>query len=172
MGRDPQEDKKVESELLIMRHARARAGSPTQRDFDRPLAPDGRLELKDMARWFSTQPEPELILASPSSRTRETVEGLPLAAPVRWEKRIYEAALPTLLDLLVETAAVRRRLLVGHNPSLEQLLAHLVTTINGVGRRHLEPAALAVLRLPAGFDYGVAGGAELIDLIRPRAITP
>lgn len=113
--------------LLLLRHARA-VPHGTVNDFDRELAGTGRHDMVALARHLaSLETLPDLALVSPSARTRETWELCGLTdVPVRFEELIYEASLSNLLRLirgLPETAKLP--ILVGHNPSFEELTASL-----------------------------------------------
>jgi phosphohistidine phosphatase len=112
--------------LILLRHAKA-VGKDAARDFDRVLAPRGRAQMDAVARHLASVPL-DLALVSPSARTRETWR-LAKRPDVRTEfdQRIYEADEPQLLAVAQEAdpdaGAV---ILVGHNPSFEELAHDLV----------------------------------------------
>lgn len=112
--------------LVILRHAKAQ--NPVGvKDMDRPLTSRGRADAAAAGAWLSHRGyEPDLVLCSPSQRTRETWHGVASAlasAPVvRYDKQIYEASAEDLLDLVAEVEDdVATVLLIGHNPGLSQL---------------------------------------------------
>ncbi len=92
--------------------------------------------------------DPDLVLSSPSRRTRETVDRLELAAPVDYLDPLYGAEADELLDAVRELGARDEPpvtvLLVGHNPGVHQLVVELT---GGERLPTFPPSALAVLRL-------------------------
>jgi phosphohistidine phosphatase len=122
---------------------------------------------------------PELALVSPARRARETWDIIASrlgAVPVRFDPRIYEAPPEQLMALIgAVEATVRTLLLVGHNPSFEDLAKHLV----GHGDRyafarlapHYPPAGLAVIDFPVEDWRGVArGGGRLDRFVTPKSL--
>jgi len=128
--------------LLLLRHAKA-VPHGTANDFDRVLADRGRRDMGAIAGYLSVDP-PDLALVSPAARTRETwaLCNLP-HVPVRYEEGIYEAGLPALLRIVQAIPGkVRRAILVGHNPGLEDFASSLVAPESALG--HLPTAGLAL----------------------------
>src|SRR5690606_3196816 len=176
-------------ELILLRHAHAEPALAGQSDLDRPLSPDGRAEAGAAARWLAEQRlVPDCVLCSPARRTRETLETvLSVLGYVdqRLEQRIYEATPGTLASLLdghreqdprrgrriqEGTPAARasrldgqraqdRRLLVGHNPGLERLVALLHSGASSEFRG-MPPAGIAALEF-ASEGPVESGGATL-----------
>jgi phosphohistidine phosphatase len=119
--------------VTLFRHAKSgEKGNPKIEDFDRPLAPRGLKAAPKIGEAMrGAKLEPDLILCSPSVRTRQTLE---LAASrawgshpdVRFEKRLYEASPATLLKALKELPGnAAHVMIVGHNPGLQELAARL-----------------------------------------------
>ena len=142
--------------LYLLRHAKSSWADPTLPDHERPLAPRGRRDAKRIAKHLSRLGiAPALVLCSPAERTRETLELLrPALGPtptVGFEAELYAASADSLLErirALPET--VDTVMLIGHNPSLQQLALFLVSA--GAELERLEAkfptAALATLTLP------------------------
>jgi len=141
--------------LILFRHAKAEPASPGIEDIDRPLAPRGRTDAPRLGAFLATENlVPDLILCSPSRRTRETLE---LAVPAfgaviatREEPAIYEASMARLLSVIRRTpAGVHRLMLVGHNPGFEELALDLARTADKDAAARLDKkyptAGLAVL---------------------------
>ena len=132
--------------LSIMRHAKSDQ-SVAQADFDRPLNNRGRRDVPQLTRLLRPLEErPQLILASPARRARETAEGLAAAlAPcaLAFDERLYLAS-PQILGTVLGEQDDRYTslLVVAHNPGLEEWLALLCG-----GRLQLPTAGLAALRL-------------------------
>jgi len=126
---------------------------------------------------------PDMVLLSPSRRTRETLEALepwddaPLIEPV---DTLYLATVPHLLDVLHGVPeTVRSVLLIGHNPGMHELAMLLVgsrgTAARGDASGHVETLAGGY---PTGAlaEFGIAGpwwqlgtgGGQLVRFLRPR----
>ena len=167
------------NQLIIMRHAKSDWSDASRSDFDRPLTARGKKAAKQMGQWLKQkQYRIDRMLCSPARRAKQTC--LLAAAQldfvqqhVLWEDRIYEASLNDLITLVDQYGAGAHTLLiVGHNPSLDQLLCHLCNEpppVNDSGKL-LTTAATAVL------DYGTAPisakahQARLQRLIRPKEL--
>lgn len=163
------------AELLILRHAKSDWKQDCA-DFDRPLNPRGRRDAPRMGAWLADHElMPDRVLSSPARRARQTAEAvceaLHIAAGhILWDDRLYLAALPLLLDILAETPAeTRRLLLVGHNPGLEDLVAHLAGSPlpHRPDEKLLPTAGVVHLRL-GGWRQLRQGVAELVQRTRPR----
>lgn len=158
-------------ELLLLRHGHAVPHGSVVPDFDRPLDERGRTDTAWMARWaVDAAVVPDLIVSSPARRARETAEGfcaeagLPVGA-IRWRDPIYDAHISGLLQVLAETTAeFRRVMLVGHNPGFEQLASLLAH--GDPHRVRLATAAVARIRMPDDWGELSAGDGEMIEVIR------
>ena len=117
--------------LLLLRHAQTSPASPTGRDFDRPLVEAGRRAASLVGQLLRRkQLAPAVVISSPALRARETsglaCEAAQLSARTRFDKRIYEASVEQLLAVVSEVEdGAETMLIVGHNPGLQELLAHL-----------------------------------------------
>jgi phosphohistidine phosphatase len=158
--------------LLVLRHAKAvhEAGLP---DPDRGLTKRGR---RDAAAAGTMMRDagliPDRVLCSAALRTRQTWQYVSEAmgpaagrAKVSFESRLYDADEATLLQTVRripdEAATV---LLVGHNPSSQEL----VLDLTGLGGLAFPTSALAVVRLPGSWAGTGAGGGELAQIWTPR----
>jgi phosphohistidine phosphatase len=144
--------------LAILRHAEAvpLAGGG---DADRELSQSGRALAERMGRYFRDAGfKPDLVLVSPSKRTRETFEALERGAgetfAVDYVPALYSASLATLEDVLAGAPKeVRFLLLVGHNPGL----AEFANALAGKGKKselarmrgHFPTPCLAVMDFDA-----------------------
>ncbi|MEM8838786.1 MAG: histidine phosphatase family protein [Pseudomonadota bacterium] len=148
--------------LIAFRHAKSSWAMPGMEDFDRPLAERGLRDAPQMAAWLvETGRGPDLIVSSPSQRTRETLDLLmgPLKAEDGGPKVRYEASLylPGPADIHyclrhIENDA-KTVLLVSHNPGLHeavlQFLAAEEEHAAGSLRSHYPTAACAIIEFPA-----------------------
>lgn len=113
--------------LVLLRHAKA--DNPRgATDQERPLSARGQADARAAGGWLAEhQHVPELVLCSPTKRTRQTwlavAERLPAAAPVvRYDRRLYLSGPDELLAMVRELEEpVASALVIGHNPSLTQL---------------------------------------------------
>ncbi|MEW2286906.1 histidine phosphatase family protein [Streptomyces sp. NPDC047841] len=115
--------------LVVLRHAKS-AWPEGVGDHRRPLAPRGLRDAPAAGRALAAATLPDLALCSTAVRARRTWE---LASaewatppPVRYDRRLYAAGVPELLEVVREAPPeVRTLLLIGHNPGLEDLLLTL-----------------------------------------------
>jgi len=160
--------------LLVLRHGKSDwhgAGSPTN-DHDRPLKPRGQRSARLMGRYLSASDnEPDLVLTSSAVRAHSTAE---LAAEAGgWNCRmevldaLYGASPGEVLDIVRAQSNPERLLVVGHEPTLSELVAELV---GGIGLR-FPTAALARIDFvgDAWAEVGPRMG-TLQWLVVPRAL--
>lgn len=144
-------------ELLILRHAEAIDKQAGFTDFDRVLTKKGETQADRMGRLLAHRDlRPDLVVSSPAPRALQTAErackaiGIP-ADGLRQDETMYEAGVPTLLDVIRRHGGRAARLMiVGHNPSLEDLAALLLG--KGHGEVDLGKGDCLVLAGPAGWD--------------------
>jgi phosphohistidine phosphatase len=113
--------------LTLMRHGRAEGNDPQLSDFDRSLDRRGVSEVVLMGQRLTQRGlVPDLILASPASRTLQTAQILlrefaPNVVVLRLEPRLYLAPAGTVAEVVRNSAAdAGHVLLVGHNPGLTE----------------------------------------------------
>jgi phosphohistidine phosphatase len=136
--------------LIVVRHSKA-THKPGFDDFDRPLTERGRRDADAAGAWLREHGViPGLVLCSPSRRTQETWHHLAAAlAPadgteVYYDERLYLASAATTLDLLgAAPDDLATQLLVGHNPTAQQLAAGLT----GQADLAFPTSAIAVIEL-------------------------
>ena len=150
-------------ELYLIRHGPAEERDPARwpDDEDRPLTADGEEETGRAARGLARQMEAvDRIVTSPARRARRTAEILreQLGRPVRlaqWpELRPDSEAAPILARAAAEGG---RLVLVGHEPTLGELVSYALTGEAGRLVR-LSRAGAASLTFPSRM---VPGGAQL-----------
>jgi phosphohistidine phosphatase len=160
----------VTRRLYLLRHAKSSWDDPSLADRDRPLAPRGRRACRTIAAYVREQRiEPGLVLCSPATRARQTLDGV--AAGFAKQPRIEIDEALYAGDLL---AALRRVaddvesvMLVGHDPSIKELLELLA----GEALADKFPtAALATLELRGGWSELGPAAASLVALVRPREL--
>ena len=164
--------------LHLLRHAKSSWDQPGLPDFERPLAPRGRRAARKLAGHFRAAAiSPELVLCSPSVRTRATLE--PIRAElddptVRFPEALYAAGFETLLDIVHRVDPhVPSLLLIGHNPGLQLLALRLARSGDPGNLRRLAEkfptGALATIALDVGAweEVGLVAG-ELVAYVVPR----
>jgi phosphohistidine phosphatase len=141
--------------LLLIRHAPAvRTGTHGLRDHDRPLTRRGRERFRRAARGLARIADrPDVLLTSPLTRARATAD-IAAAAFKRITPRVEPALGQDDVDVLV-TALKKYRpdatiALVGHEPTLSGLLAHLLGMHQGDDRFAFKKGAAALVHLPDG----------------------
>ncbi|MET0838703.1 MAG: histidine phosphatase family protein [Marmoricola sp.] len=148
--------------LVVMRHAKSdwSGGEP---DRLRGLADRGRRQAAEAGLWFAVNtPDLDVALVSPARRAHDTWElacfGLIPPPPVRVVEEVYAATGEELLEVVEGLDEdVRRAVLVGHNPGLEELVELLT------GRSvTLKTSSIAVVDLD---------GRRLLALGRPPPAT-
>ena len=119
--------------LTLIRHGTAGAGDAGVRDFDRPLAKQGKRQAEEMGRRLAHRGAvPDTLLTSASRRTIESSSALvePLGVSpgqIVARKDLYLCTPETLLSAVQELDdGVDHAALVGHNPGLSDLLTELV----------------------------------------------
>lgn len=142
--------------LVIVRHAKAESSGDAP-DHDRRLTSRGRKAAAEAGRWLAgVVPEPDLVLCSSATRARQTWDAMSAAVAcdtVRVDRAYYLAGAGEILDEVLAAAAATT-VVVGHNPTMEQLVARLVGTLRG-----LRPGAVAVVDLEDG---------RLVELWEPQ----
>jgi phosphohistidine phosphatase len=164
--------------LYLLRHAKSSWDDPTLPDRDRPLAPRGRRAAKAMAEHLKHKGiTPELVLCSPSTRTRQTLARvepvLRRNADVRIEPGLYAASATGLIEMLHEVPEkIESVMLIGHNPGIQDLALSLARGGSEVARvrSKFPTAALATLEFNRGWRELEPGSAELASFVKPKEL--
>lgn len=153
-----------------MRHAKSSWTDPSLSDFERPLNERGRRAAPFMGEVLKREGLiPDHIICSPAKRTMETAElvqaAVELDLEIGHDDRIYEATAGELIEVVSEMPeTASRALLIGHNPSSEQIVQIITGAIEA-----MPTAALAVIDLEIGSWAEIAPGkGKLRRLFRPK----
>jgi phosphohistidine phosphatase len=117
--------------LLILRHAKSDWGDPGLDDHDRPLNKRGKRDALRVGRLLREEDlVPDLVLTSTATRAARTARRVARAAAFAGKTRptsaLYLAGPRAYLKVLRALPdSYGRVLVVGHNPGLEELVAHL-----------------------------------------------
>ena len=135
-----------------MRHAHAEWPGYSGEDFDRPLTPRGLADAAAAARAMRAAGHvPDLLLASPARRTRQTAEvvvatmELP-SSVLRFVDSLYNGTASTLARELQRASSAGLVLLVAHNPGISALAQKLA---EDPARPPLPPAGWGCFSAPA-----------------------
>jgi phosphohistidine phosphatase len=160
--------------LLLFRHAKSSWSDSSLPDVARPLNERGLKAAPLMGSVIAERAvRPSLILCSPAVRTKRTAELVLAAAnldvPVTFDERIYAATHARLLKVLAETETEHEVvMLIGHNPGLEELLAHFTGEA-----RQMPTAALAALTLNVDSWKAIHEARAHLDwFVKPRDLQP
>jgi phosphohistidine phosphatase SixA len=126
--------------LILVRHAHSDPGLP---DELRPLSARGRDEARALGERLAAE-RPDLVLASPLLRARETAAAIAKAAgaELRVDERLAPGAGAEDLVAAVDAAGATV-VAVGHQPDCSEIAAAL-----GAGERDFAPAGFAEITLP------------------------
>jgi phosphohistidine phosphatase len=117
--------------LCLLRHAKSSWEDASMQDFDRPLARRGEEAAPRMGAYMAAEGiEPQLILCSPATRARQTLDlVLPKLAgdpSLEFEDGLYLASSSGLLARIRKVRAnVKCLMLVGHDPGMHGLAVEL-----------------------------------------------
>jgi phosphohistidine phosphatase len=159
--------------LILFRHAKAESRSPGGDDLDRALTVRGRhdaaLVAFALARAGLT---PNLALVSPALRARETWQCARDAfAGVETQVRdgLYNAAPEEVEgELELGTDGAKTVIVVGHNPSLQELSVNLLVSGDGSAGDIEQVSARFATATAAAFRIDAAGCVALEGLFHAR----
>lgn len=151
--------------LIVLRHSKAASplGTP---DFDRPLAGRGRRDAERAGEELrAANLVPDRVVCSTAVRTRQTLDGLGLGVPVEFEPRVYANDAEEILDILREQDGEPSTvLLVGHNPSMHEL----VYGLTGAPDDGFPTSATAVIEFEGQWADLLPGTGHLVSLWTPK----
>ena len=167
----------IDRTLVLLRHAKA-VRPEAMPDLERPLADRGRADAAAAGRYLVAQGiEADLVLCSPSQRTRETwqyaAEAGAIATDVWYDRRIYSASTDELLDAIHDVPPETRTvILVGHGPGVPWLADELA--LDGTSPERVEltrkypTSGLTVLHHTSRWADLAADDADLVSYVIPR----
>jgi phosphohistidine phosphatase len=159
--------------LLLMRHAKSSWSEPGLADHDRPLNKRGKQAAPEMGKLLRKEElTPDMILCSTARRSRETAKAVAEACgyegDIESQRDLYSSDAACYVDVLRHLPdRVKRVLLVGHNPEIEELLDMLT----GSAER-MTTGAIAHVDLPISQwkELSEALDVRLLNLWRPREL--
>ena len=115
--------------ITFIRHAKSSWDDPSLKDFSRPLNARGKNDAPLMGKEFGKRKIPfDLIISSPSVRTKQTME---LMCPhldydledILWERAFFHADPKTLLMMIKPLPERIEHIgIVGHNPGITEIV--------------------------------------------------
>jgi phosphohistidine phosphatase len=152
--------------LYVLRHAKSSWDDPDLADHDRPLSGRGRRAADAIGRHLRAEGiEPELVLCSSSTRTRETLARIGLRT-AEVERELYGASANELIARLRELPpSIESVLVIGHNPGMHEL----ALALSGEPGDKYPTGALATIDVD-DWSTIVPGSGRLIDFVRPREL--
>ncbi|MCC2112117.1 MAG: histidine phosphatase family protein [Hyphomicrobiales bacterium] len=165
--------------LILMRHAKSSWAKPGLADIDRPLNGRGRDAAQRMAAYLADEGyEIDRILCSAAQRTRETLARMLPWVPgdytVIITRELYEGEWGDYLIFLRSApAAVETILVIGHNPTIQELALVLCRDPGSAAARAMAEkfptAAIAVLDFDVEDWADIGPGKGIVaDFRRPR----
>ncbi len=156
--------------LLIVRHAIAvRRGTPGIPDAERPLTPRGEQQFRRAARGLARiVRRPDVILTSPLPRALKTAE----IAAKAWgrikpkpEPALETGRLEKVLAVLAACPGEATVAVVGHEPDLSALLAHLLGSAES-RRLTFRKGGAALVDVPGSPTHG----GRLVWYLAPKVL--
>lgn len=161
--------------LILYRHAKTEAYAPGRKDCDRTLTSRGVTDAGRVAvRLAELGFAPDLALVSPALRARQTWQCAEAVFPqtrVDISPSLYNAAAEDVTAVLAAAPAVTI-MVVGHNPSLQELAYSLLDEGAGTPDQIEAVSAGFPTATAAVFHFADNGKAELEALIHARDLRP
>jgi len=165
--------------LVLLRHAKSAWDNADLPDIDRPLSPRGQKAAPAMGeRLKKAGYEPDVVLCSTATRTRETLDlmagSLPKKAKIQYLKELYMAVPREMLNAVAKVPdSAQTVMLVGHNPGIGSLAGWLAgegdSELLAKIRRKFPTAAAAVITFDVASWSDITGeGGKLVAFLRPR----
>ncbi|MSR16935.1 MAG: histidine phosphatase family protein [Methylococcaceae bacterium] len=164
-------------ELWLLRHAKSDRKVDVI-DIYRPLKKRGKRDAKNMGIFLKNQQLiPDALLSSPATRAIETIKIIYQELQIdnlviQEDARLYATGIEQLKMVLAGCPeTIRRVLVVGHNPELEDLLLHLVgeKALPDV-EKLLPTTALVRLSLDCSWEQLHENCAQLLSITHAKSL--
>jgi phosphohistidine phosphatase len=119
--------------VLLLRHAKSSWGDLNLADFERPLAKRGKKDAPRLGQVLATfELVPDLIVSSPAVRAKQTAELVAETSgyqgSIEWHHGFYGGGSADMISAMQRLPnKIGCVMLVGHNPTLEETVATLIT---------------------------------------------
>ena len=159
--------------LLILRHAKSSWNHPELSDYDRPLNARGKRDAPRMGKHLrQVELIPDRILTSSAKRARKTANKVAKSCRYTGKVKKIDAFYDAVPGIYFETLRAlpdkyQRVMVVGHNPTMEQLVTYLTGEIE-----RMPTAALAHIELPIQRwdDLNLYTKGTLVNLWTPKTL--
>jgi phosphohistidine phosphatase len=139
--------------ILIMRHAKSDWSDSSLADFDRPLNKRGKKAAPFMGKEiYNRKLVPDLVLSSPAQRAKLTAEAVAkecnIEEKIQWKEDFYFGYADDIIETLQRLPKkIHKVLIIGHNPTLENLVSILVNDY-----KHVTMPTAALVSLSVDID--------------------
>ncbi|MEM7301102.1 MAG: histidine phosphatase family protein [Pseudomonadota bacterium] len=163
--------------LFILRHAKSSWALPGVPDHDRPLNDRGKRNLPLIEKaLLDRQYHPKIVICSSSARTIATKDGVQAAldgATITIDSELYHGSPDTYIQTLKATPERKSVMMIGHNPSCDELVRGLCAPTGDVMQnylsRHFPTSGLAVIDFDADQWCNIKmRSGDLVDFLVPR----
>ncbi|WP_117211953.1 SixA phosphatase family protein [Allorhizocola rhizosphaerae] len=162
--------------LVLLRHAKADRPNGVA-DVDRPLTERGHADSAAAGAWLVKHGHvPDLVLCSPSKRTRQTWHSVAVALAgtgspdVHYERAVYDGSAGELLKVVQSAPGTARVvMLIGHNPTISHL-SQLLDPDSELDSDGLRTCGIAVHRVSSD-DWASVQSAPLTTVHTARALS-
>ncbi len=163
--------------LTVFRHGKASRSEKYPVDFDRPLTKRGPKDVAISVRvLLRLSPEIDWIISSPARRTRQTAEilhdSMGLRRGIIWEEDLYESGTDNALSIVQQVPnEVQHVLLVGHNPTMEEIISGICVGTTNHFSCSLSTSGFATMECEVmRWEQMRWGCGTLYQLVRPRML--
>jgi phosphohistidine phosphatase len=159
-------------DLFVLRHGKAGHSSDDPDDSTRPLTPNGREEIREIARWMRRERfRFDVIASSPLTRASETAGIIARALDrkdrlVLWEELAPGGDPDTVCSHAMQSGDNGVLLIVGHEPGLSGLVGRIISR-GGAPSIIFAKGSLAKIR---NFSFDGQPSGELQWLLTPKQI--
>ena len=118
--------------LVLIRHAKAAVNDHHIADFDRPLTEKGKTDAQHIGEVLKElNLIPDLIIASPAKRTRQTAKKIAESMgyaenKIEWEDKLYQCTASAVENNIIRVKdTVNTLFLVAHNPAITEFASQI-----------------------------------------------
>ncbi|MCB8968378.1 MAG: histidine phosphatase family protein [Chloroflexota bacterium] len=159
--------------LLILRHAKSSWANSYMADHERPLNDRGKQDAPQIGQLLRQEDlVPDLIISSTAERALSTAEAVALTsgyeAGIQTTRQLYHGGPEKYLEVIREQGGdAERVLVVGHNPTVEELVELLTEATE-----QMSTAALAHVQIDINSWQELVEGIEgkLVQVWRPKEL--
>ena len=159
-------------DLFIVRHGKAGRASSEPDDYKRTLTPDGRKEIRDIARWMQKEGIGfDVITTSPLIRCSETAKIISRILDLKDKVVILDDLAPdgdldTVCYDIAQSDSENAVLVIGHEPALSGLVGKIISQ-DGTASVLFAKGGLAKIK---NFSYDKRPSGTLQWLLTPKQV--